>query len=173
MAVIRSAKRPLVVCGGGVIYSGATDALRSFVETTGIPECETQAGKGALAFDHPLALGAVGVTGTLAANRMAREADVVIGIGTRWTDFTTASRTAFPRDDVRFVNVNVAAMDALKLGGVQVVADARVALERLCAVGAVADDAYRAEARRLHDEWDAEVTRLYALGHAPDRKSVV
>ena len=167
MAAIRAAKRPLVVAGGGVIYSGATEMLQRFVDATGIPECETQAGKGALPFDHPLALGAVGVTGTLAANRMARDADVVIGIGTRWSDFTTASRTAFQREGVRFVNVNVAEIDAVKLGGVQVLADARVALERLCALGPVAEDAYRAEARRLHDEWDREVTRLYALGGAP------
>ncbi len=167
IAVIRSADRPLIVAGGGVIYSGATDALRRSVDATGIPECETQAGKGALRFDHPLALGAVGATGTRAANAMAREADVVIGIGTRWTDFTTASRSAFQREGVRFVNVNVAEVDATKFGAVQLVADARVALEQLCAAGAVAGEAYRAEARRHHDEWDREVTRLYALGNAP------
>jgi len=167
LTLIRAAKRPIIVAGGGVIYSGATDMLRRFVEATGIPECETQAGKGALPFEHPLALGGVGATGTSAANTMAREADVVIGIGTRWTDFTTASRTAFQRDGVRFVNVNVAEVDAVKLGGVQVVADARAALERLCAVGPVTNGAYRAEARRLHDDWDTEVGRLYALGNAP------
>jgi 3D-(3,5/4)-trihydroxycyclohexane-1,2-dione acylhydrolase (decyclizing) len=165
--VMRAAKRPLVVAGGGVIYSGAADALRRFVDTTGIPECETQAGKGALPFDHPLALGAVGATGTRAANAMAREADVVIGIGTRWTDFTTGSRTAFQREGVRFVNVNVAEMDAGKLSGVPLVADARAALEQLCALGRLTDEGYRAEARRLHDEWDAEVTRLYSLGNTP------
>ncbi len=167
IALIREAKRPLVVAGGGVIYSRATDALRRFVDTTGIPECETQAGKGSLPYDHPFALGAIGVTGTLAANRVARDADLVIGVGTRWSDFTTASRTAFQRDGVRVINVNVAEMDASKLGGVGLVADARAALEALCAVGSVTDDAYRAEARRLHDEWDREVTRLYALGSAP------
>jgi 3D-(3,5/4)-trihydroxycyclohexane-1,2-dione acylhydrolase (decyclizing) len=167
VALIRSAKRPLIVAGGGVIYSGATDALRRFVEMTGIPECETQAGKGSLPFDHPLALGAVGATGTRAANEIARGADVVIGIGTRWTDFTTASRTAFQHEGARFVSVNVAELDALKLGGIPVLADARAALEQLCEVGPVAADAYRAEARRLHEQWDAEVTRLYALGNAP------
>jgi 3D-(3,5/4)-trihydroxycyclohexane-1,2-dione acylhydrolase (decyclizing) len=167
VALMKSAKRPLLVAGGGVIYSGATEMLRRFVETTGIPECETQAGKGALRYDHPLALGAVGVTGTSAANRIARDADLVIGVGTRWSDFTTASRTAFQREGVRIVNVNVAEMDALKLGAVAVVADARVAFERLCAAGPVTDEAYRAEARRLHDEWDREVARLYALGNAP------
>jgi len=167
LTVIRGAKRPLVVAGGGVIYSGATEALERFVDLTGIPECETQAGKGALPYDHPLALGAVGVTGTLAANTVTRDADVVIGIGTRWTDFTTASRSAFQHPGVRFVNVNVAEMDAGKLGAVAVVADARAALEQLCGIGSIATGAYRAEAERLHDEWDREVTRLYALGHAP------
>lgn len=167
MAIIRAAKRPLLVAGGGVIYSGATEALRRFVEATGIPECETQAGKGALAYDHPQALGAIGATGTLAANRVARDADVVIGVGTRWSDFTTASRTAFQRDGVRIVTVNVAEVDAGKLGATAVVADARLALEQLRAVGRVATDTYVAEARRLHDEWDREVSRLYALGNAP------
>ena len=106
--VIRAARRPMIVAGGGVIYSEATDALRAFAENTGIPVAETQAGKGSLSYDHPLSLGAVGATGTTAANAIAREADVVIGIGTRYSDFTTASRTAFGADDVRFVNVNVA-----------------------------------------------------------------
>lgn len=165
--LIRAAKRPLIVAGGGVIYSGATEALRRFVDATGIAECETQAGKGALPYDHPLALGAIGATGTRAANALAREADVVIGIGTRWTDFTTASRSVFQRPDVRFVNVNVADADAFKLGAVPVLADARAALEALCGIGPVTDEAYRADARRLHDEWDAEVARLYALGNVP------
>ncbi len=166
-AIVRDAKRPLLVAGGGVIYSGASDALRRFVDATGIPECETQAGKGALRYDHPLALGALGVTGTVAADRIARDADVVIGVGTRWTDFTTASRSVFQREGVRFVNVNVAELDVHKLGGAAVTADARIALDALRAVGRVSDDAYAAEVRRLRDEWDAEVTRLYALGHAP------
>src|SRR5207244_5052188 len=115
--LIRAAQRPLVVAGGGVIYSEATDALRRFVEATGIPVGETQAGKGSLPYDHPSALGAIGVTGTFAANRFAAEADLVIGFGTRWSDFTTASKTAFKDPDVRFVNVNVADFDAAKHGG--------------------------------------------------------
>src|SRR5205823_12862457 len=106
--VLRSAHRPLVVAGGGVGYAEATGALREFVEATGIPMAETQAGKGSLPYDHPLAVGAVGSTGTTAANRLAREADVVLGVGTRYSDFTTASRTAFANPAVRFVNVNVA-----------------------------------------------------------------
>src|SRR6266699_2853030 len=107
-ALIRSAKRPLIVAGGGVIYSEATDALRAFVEQTGIPVAETQAGKGSLSYDHPASLGAIGATGTFAANRVAAEADLVIGVGTRWSDFTTASKTAFREAGVRFINVKVA-----------------------------------------------------------------
>ena len=167
VALLRAARRPLIVAGGGAIYSGATDALRRFVDASGIPVAETQAGKGSLPYDHPLSLGAIGATGTLAANRIARDADLVIGIGTRWTDFTTASKTAFARPEVRFVNVNVAEADAGKHSAVAIVADARLAIEALAAAGTRVADAYRAEATRLHDEWDREVDRLYALGHAP------
>src|SRR5207249_3986007 len=92
---IRSSRRPLIVAGGGVIYSEATETLRDLVERTGIPVGETMAGKGSLRFDNPLNLGAIGATGTLAANRIARDADLVIGVGTRYSDFTTASKTAF------------------------------------------------------------------------------
>src|SRR5438876_6479730 len=104
---IRASKRPLIVAGGGLIYSEATETLRRFVDQTGIPVGETMAGKGSLAYDHPLNLGAIGATGTPAANRLARDADLVIGIGTRYSDFTTASKTAFQGPDVRFVNINV------------------------------------------------------------------
>jgi 3D-(3,5/4)-trihydroxycyclohexane-1,2-dione acylhydrolase (decyclizing) len=169
VAAIRGARRPLIVAGGGVIYSEATDALRSFVDATGIPVTETQAGKGSLPYDHPLALGAVGATGTTAANRMARDADLVIGIGTRYSDFTTASRTAFGYPGVRFVNVNVAAPDAAKQAGVGLVADAREALTAL--TGALRDwsvePALRQEAARLAAEWDDTVERAYHLGHRP------
>jgi 3D-(3,5/4)-trihydroxycyclohexane-1,2-dione acylhydrolase (decyclizing) len=169
VALIRTAKRPLIVAGGGVIYSQATGALRAFVEQTGIPVAETQAGKGSLPYDHPASLGAVGVTGTFAANRIAADADVVIGIGTRWSDFTTASRTAFRNPDVRYVNVNVADFDAAKLDGVALVADARVTLEQLAAAlaGHQVDAEYRQLAARLNREWDEEVSRLYNLGHKP------
>jgi 3D-(3,5/4)-trihydroxycyclohexane-1,2-dione acylhydrolase (decyclizing) len=168
-ARIRSARRPLIVAGGGVIYSGATEALRRLCEQTGIPVGETQAGKGSLPYDHPSALGAIGVTGTFAANRIAAEADLVIGIGTRWTDFTTASKTAFSNPDVRFVNINVADFDAAKHAGLALVGDARATLERLSELleGFGVDDAYRAEVARLNADWDAEVERLYTLGHAP------
>jgi 3D-(3,5/4)-trihydroxycyclohexane-1,2-dione acylhydrolase (decyclizing) len=169
VAFIREAERPLVVAGGGVIYADATDALRSFVEHTGIPVAETQAGKGSLPYDHPSALGAVGATGTFAANRIAAEADVVIGIGTRWSDFTTASKTAFRDPDVRFVNVNIADFDAAKLEGVAIVADARSTLERLAEAleGYQVDTTYRERAATLNRQWDDEVSRLYGLGFGP------
>ena len=131
--LVRAAKRPLIVAGGGVIYSEAVGALRELVDASGIPVCETQAGRGALVSDHLLSLGAVGATGTSAANRLARDADLVIGVGTRWSDFTTSSKSAFQDPDVRFVNINVAAFDAAKLSGLAVIADARVALEELAA----------------------------------------
>jgi 3D-(3,5/4)-trihydroxycyclohexane-1,2-dione acylhydrolase (decyclizing) len=164
---IRVAKRPLIVAGGGVIYACASDALRRFVDETGIPVAETQAGKGSLPFDHPSALGAIGATGTSAANRIAKDADLVIGIGTRWTDFTTASKTLFQSPEVRFVNVNVADVDVHKLGAIAVTADARVTLDALSISGYRVDAAYRDTCTRLAKEWDAEVTRLYALRHTP------
>jgi 3D-(3,5/4)-trihydroxycyclohexane-1,2-dione acylhydrolase (decyclizing) len=169
VALIGEAKRPLIVAGGGVVYSEATEALRSFCEQTGIPVGETQAGKGSLPYDHPSALGAIGVTGTFAANRLAAEADVVIGIGTRWSDFTTASKTAFRAEGVRFVNLNVADFDAAKQSALALVGDARAGLDRLATLlaGWTVDDAYRAEAARLNREWDDEVGRLYSLGHGP------
>jgi 3D-(3,5/4)-trihydroxycyclohexane-1,2-dione acylhydrolase (decyclizing) len=169
VAAILGAKRPLIVAGGGVIYSEATEALRALCDATGIPVGETQAGKGSLPYDHPSSVGAIGATGTFAANRLAAGADLVLGIGTRYSDFTTASKTAFRAADVRFVNVNVADFDAAKHSGIRVVADARVALEQLAEAlaGWSVDAAYRAEAARLNTEWDAEVARLYSLGHGP------
>ena len=169
VAAIRASRRPLIVSGGGTIYSEATEALRAFVEATGIPVAETFAGKGSLPYDHPAAVGAIGATGTTAANALAREADLVIGIGTRYSDFTTASRTAFQRPDVRFVNVNVAAFDAAKLSAVGLQADARAALEALSArlSGWSVDPAYRERATALARDWDATVSAAYALGHGP------
>jgi 3D-(3,5/4)-trihydroxycyclohexane-1,2-dione acylhydrolase (decyclizing) len=167
--VLRSARRPLIVAGGGVIYSEATEALRLFAEATGIPVAETQAGKGSLRYDHPLSVGAVGTTGTTAANALAREADVVLGIGTRWSDFTTASRSAFAAPGVRFVNVNIAAFDAAKHSGVAVVADARRALEALteALAGWGTDPDYRERAYALAQQWDATVERAYRLDNSP------
>src|SRR5204862_2327470 len=171
--LIRAAQHPLIVAGGGVIYGEATDALRAFCEQTGIPVGETQAGKGSLPYDHPCNLGAIGVTGTFAANRMAAQADLVIGIGTRWSDFTTASKTAFRSEDVRFVNVNVADFDAHKHAGLALVGDARATLEWLgeALQNWAVEDAYRAEAARLNREWDEEVSRASAVEHEPPAQS--
>jgi 3D-(3,5/4)-trihydroxycyclohexane-1,2-dione acylhydrolase (decyclizing) len=168
-AKIRASHHPMVVAGGGTIYSEATEALRRFSAQTGIPVAETQAGKGALPYDHPSALGGIGVTGTFAANRIAAEADLVIGVGTRWSDFTTASKTAFRNPDVRFVNVNISDFDAAKHAGLQLVGDARATLESLAELleGFAVEDTYRNQAASLNREWDAEVERLYTLGHGP------
>ena len=168
-ALIRSSRRPMIVAGGGVIYSEATEALRRLVEQTGIPVGETQAGKGSMPYDHPLALGAVGATGTLAANRAAREADLVIGVGTRWSDFTTASKTVFQNPDVRFVNVNVADFDAHKHAGLALVGDARATLEALSKPlgGYEVEAEYREQSVEAAQEWDREVERLYTLEHGP------
>jgi 3D-(3,5/4)-trihydroxycyclohexane-1,2-dione acylhydrolase (decyclizing) len=169
VAAIRDSQRPLLVAGGGVLFSEASEALAKFCETTGIPVAETQAGKGSLPYDHAQCLGAVGVTGTLAANPVAREADLVIGIGTRYSDFTTASMTAFQNQAVRFVNINTAEFDAIKLSAIPMVADARVALERLteALAGYRVDAEYAARVRDLRLKWEVEVERLYHLGLAP------
>src|SRR5579885_1991032 len=166
---IQASKRPLIVAGGGVIYSEATELLQRFVEQTGIPVGETMAGKGSLCYDNPLSLGAIGATGTFAANRIAKDADLVIGIGTRYSDFTTASRTAFQNPDVRFLNINVAEFDAFKHAALPLVGDARATLEELLPLlaGYAVDQEYRAEATRLHQQWDEEVERIYAIRHEP------
>jgi 3D-(3,5/4)-trihydroxycyclohexane-1,2-dione acylhydrolase (decyclizing) len=168
-ALIRAADRPIIVAGGGVIYSEATDALRQLVDATGIPVGETQAGKGSLPYDHPSNLGAIGATGTFAANRLAREADVVIGIGTRWTDFTTASHTAFGNAHAHFINLNVLDFDARKNSGHALVGDARAGIDGLRGRmgGYTVDASYRDLAARLNKEWDREVERLYHLNHQP------
>ena len=162
-AVIRSAERPFIVAGGGVHYSGAEDALQALCDATGIPVGETQAGKGSLLHGHPQLMGAVGSTGTTAANALAREADVVIGVGTRWSDFTTASRTAFPDNNIRFVNLNVARFDAGKHSGLQVVGDAREALTALA--DALEGYAVASVARKRHEslwrQWSDRVVTAY------------
>ncbi|MHB1535986.1 MAG: 3D-(3,5/4)-trihydroxycyclohexane-1,2-dione acylhydrolase (decyclizing) [Acidimicrobiales bacterium] len=167
--LIRRSRRPLIVAGGGVVYSEATEALRMLAEATGMPVAETQAGKGSLRYDHAQAVGAVGSTGTTAANALASQADVVIGVGTRWSDFTTASRTAFGAPGVRFVNCNVAAFDASKQGGAPVVGDARVIIEGLTAAlqGWSVDPRYRSEATALAQEWDRGVEEAYRQAHQP------
>jgi 3D-(3,5/4)-trihydroxycyclohexane-1,2-dione acylhydrolase (decyclizing) len=167
--VIRGGKRPLIVVGGGAIYSEATDALSRLVKRTGIPVGETQAGKGSLPFDHAGALGAIGATGTPAANRVAGEADVVIGVGTRYSDFTTGSKTAFQNPEVRFININIAESDSHKLGALALTGDARATLEALDAglEGWTVEAGYRKRCEELRAEWDTEVSRLYSLGHGP------
>ncbi|MEK6345404.1 MAG: thiamine pyrophosphate-dependent enzyme, partial [Curtobacterium sp.] len=168
VSAIRSAKRPVIVAGGGVLYSDASEQLAAFVEATGIPVGTSQAGGGSLVWDHPQYLGGVGATGTAAANAMAAQADVVIGIGTRYSDFTTASRTAFQDPDVTFVNVNVAAFDAYKHGTqLPLIADAREALVALTAAlttdsSYAVDAGYAAEIAQRKQEWDAVVDAAFA-----------
>jgi 3D-(3,5/4)-trihydroxycyclohexane-1,2-dione acylhydrolase (decyclizing) len=164
---IRAAKRPLIVCGGGVLMSEASEALNDFAARAGIPVAETQAGKGALAWNHAQVAGAIGATGSLAANRLAREADLVIGIGTRYSDFTSASMTAFQNPRVKFVNINTAEFDAYKVGAIPVVADARVALERLATalMENKVSAGYAAEIAQLKTQWEAEVDRLFHLNN--------
>lgn len=167
--LIKNSKRPLIVAGGGVLFSDACQALDVFTRQTGIAVSETQAGKGSLPYDHPQCLGAIGATGTLAANRVARDADLVIGIGTRYSDFTTASKTAFQNPEVKFININLFEMDAYKHSGLALTADARVTLEelsqsiRVCQVS----PEYTAEIKTLKTEWEHETDRLYHLDHHP------
>src|SRR5579875_590326 len=168
-ATIRNSQRPLIVCGGGVIYAEATEVLQRLVDQTGIPVGETMAGKGSMRYDHPLCLGAIGATGTFAANRVAREADLVIGIGTRYSDFTTASKTAFQTPSVRFININVTGFDAGKHLALPLIGDAKATLEELLPLlaGYSVDPAYRNQAAQLHREWEQEVERIYAIRNTP------
>ncbi|MFE6964832.1 3D-(3,5/4)-trihydroxycyclohexane-1,2-dione acylhydrolase (decyclizing) [Agromyces sp. NPDC057679] len=164
VAAIRAAKRPFIVAGGGVLYSGAEEVLRRFVEATGIPVGTTQAGGGSLPWDHPAYLGGVGATGTTAANRLAAEADLVIGVGTRYSDFTTASRTAFQHPEVQFVNLNVASFDAYKHGTqLPLIADAREGLKALARAleGYRVGDGQRERMAREKAEWDAAVDAVF------------
>src|SRR5271156_5446989 len=166
---IRSSQRPLIIAGGGVIYSEATGELSRFASRTGIPVAETHGGKGSLHADHPQSVGAMGVTGSSAANRLAVDADLVIAIGTRLSDFTTASKTAFQNPAVCFVNINVAEFDAFKHAALPLTADALQTLEELG--GAVSSwqvpQTYQREIARLRTAWDQEVDRIYARRHGP------
>jgi 3D-(3,5/4)-trihydroxycyclohexane-1,2-dione acylhydrolase (decyclizing) len=170
--MLEVAQRPLIVSGGGTIYSDAADALRYLAEAFGIPVCETQAGKGVLSWSHVCNVGPVGSNGALSANALAREADLVIAVGTRLADFTTASKTAFQHPQVRFVAINVAPSDASKLGARAIVADAQRALVALLAElkksgyrGTSSD--YRARIARLKDDWDGRVTHW----RTPEKRS--
>ncbi|MFI6810793.1 3D-(3,5/4)-trihydroxycyclohexane-1,2-dione acylhydrolase (decyclizing) [Nonomuraea sp. NPDC050328] len=166
VALLRGSARPLIIAGGGVIYSEATEALAAFAEQYGIPVGETQAGKGSLPYGHPLAAGAVGATGSTAANALARDADLIIGIGTRYSDFTTASRTLFA-PGTPFLNLNIAAFDAAKLTGLQLVADARTGLAELheaCSGWSGTTAEYRSRVAELVRRWDDTVEAAYSLG---------
>jgi 3D-(3,5/4)-trihydroxycyclohexane-1,2-dione acylhydrolase (decyclizing) len=168
-AWIRSAQRPLMIAGGGVIYSAATEVLSSFAARTGIPVAETQAGKGSLSFDHGQSVGAIGVTGTLAANQLAATADLILALGTRFSDFTTASKTAFQNPDLRLINVNITEFDASKQAGLPLLGDARIALAELSdALSSYrVPESYASEICRLRGEWTKEVDRIYGRRHGP------
>ncbi|QXG27651.1 3D-(3,5/4)-trihydroxycyclohexane-1,2-dione acylhydrolase (decyclizing) [Pseudomonas viridiflava] len=170
LALLVGKRKPLLICGGGVRYSGAAQALQAFAERFGIPFAETQAGKSAIISAHPLNMGGIGETGTIAANRLAKEADLIIGVGTRYSDFTTASKWLFQNPDVQFLNLNVGAFDVQKLDGVQVLADAQVALQAL--TGQLESRDYRAAwgdaPRAAKAELDAEVDRVYAVEYQPE-----
>lgn len=166
VGLLKGKKRPLIIAGGGVKYSEAEKELVAFAEALGIPVAETQAGKSSISWRHPLSVGGVGVTGTLAANRLARDADLIIGVGTRYSDFTTASKWAFRNPDVSFLNINISAFDAAKLSGVSLVCDAKAGLNAL--LEAAKRTGWRSgyadgEIAALKAEWDREVDRLYGL----------
>lgn len=167
--LIRASDKPLIVAGGGVIYSDACDELARFVEATGVPAGETQAGKGSLRFDNPRCLGALGHTGAKGAIEIAAEADVIIGVGTRYNDFVTQSKSGFANPNARFVNINLDAFDAGKHNSLSLVGDAKATLQELRAAlkGYATDSDYQARVQRLNAEWDAEVTRVYGLEHGP------
>ena len=161
-AAIRASKKPIIIAGGGVLYSDATDALCTFADRTGIPVGETQSGKGAMMWDHALAVGSTGVSGSAATSPLQNEADLVICVGTRLTDFTTASKTVFENPEVRFIGINVAEMDAYKHAAIPVVADARAALEELLGLtaGYSTSPEYRSRITTLRDRWHAEIDRV-------------
>lgn len=163
--LIRRKKKPMLICGGGVRYSEAHEAFRQFAEQFNIPFGETQAGKSAIVSDHELNLGGVGTTGGLAANLIAKEADLVIGVGTRFTDFTTASKSLFQQPEVEFLTLNVAEFDAHKLDATAVVADAQVALNAIGQQLAEAGyrSSYRDEITDAKAAWNAELARLFAV----------
>lgn len=165
VAWIRASKKPMIVAGGGVLYAEATESLKSFVDATGIPVAETFAGKGSLPFNHPMNLGAVGATGTPGANKISNEADLVIGIGTRYSDFTTASKTAFQNPEVKFININVAEFDAFKHGALPLTSDAKVCLEELGTLLAEfqTEKVYQQEVAALNADWDRYVSSIYQV----------
>src|SRR5690606_37049805 len=169
-ALFKNSKKPLIICGGGVRYSEAADALDRFVRAFHIPFAESQAGKSALPSTHPLNLGGIGVTGNAAANRIAKEADLVIGVGTRFTDFTTASKRLFQNENVAFATINISDFHASKLDATKMVADARAGLEDLQAelekIGY--RSGYGEEIERAKQDWQRELQRLYQTDFRAD-----
>ena len=163
--IIMASKKPVIIAGGGVIYSQATEILKKLVEQTGIPVAETFAGKGSLPYNHPSNLGATGATGTPAANEFTSEADLIIGIGTRYSDFTTASKTAFQNPDVRFININIADFDSSKHSALPLTSDAKVCLEELfeLLIGYKVSDEYIEHCSNLNKEWDKQVSEFYEV----------
>ncbi|MCZ8517945.1 MULTISPECIES: 3D-(3,5/4)-trihydroxycyclohexane-1,2-dione acylhydrolase (decyclizing) [Paenibacillus] len=168
-ALLQASKRPLLIAGGGVLYASAMQELRDFADAFGIPVAETQAGKSAMPWDHPLNVGAIGVTGTRAANLLAKEADVIIGVGTRYSDFTTSSKSAFA-SGAQFININVSIMDAAKWGGAALTGDAKVGLKALGEALSARQGGYHSSYSQggiadLKRQWDAEVDALFSLGN--------
>lgn len=165
VSLIKASKKPVIVSGGGVIYSEATEILKQLVERTGIPIAETFAGKGALPYNHPSNLGAVGATGTSGANEITEQADLVIGIGTRYSDFTTASKTAFQNPDVKFININIADFDSWKHSALPLTGDAKVILEELLEslTDYKVDDEYCSRIASLSKTWDDQVSGFYKV----------
>lgn len=164
-SLIRGAKKPVIIAGGGVIYSKATEILKQICDQTGIPVAETFAGKGSLPFDHPSNLGAAGVTGTPGANELLSQADLILAVGTRYTDFTTASKTLFKNPEVKFVNINIAEFDSNKHSGLAVTSDARACLGELAVSleGYQVTPAYRAYAASLNSKWDKQVAEFFSV----------
>jgi 3D-(3,5/4)-trihydroxycyclohexane-1,2-dione acylhydrolase (decyclizing) len=171
LSALKKSRKPMLICGGGVKYSEAAEAFKAFAEELNIPFAETQAGKSAIPWDHSLNLGGVGTTGNLAANTIAQEADLVIGVGTRYTDFTTASKWVYQNEQVQFLNINIAPFDSYKLDAVRVTADAKVSLERLLEA-VKADGGFRSEWKEeiadARDAWDRELKRLYAIRYTQE-----
>ncbi|WP_404939559.1 3D-(3,5/4)-trihydroxycyclohexane-1,2-dione acylhydrolase (decyclizing) [Pseudomonas sp. JDS08PS003] len=165
LALLKGKRKPLIICGGGVKYSGANRALQVFAERFGIPFAETQAGKSAVVSEHPLNVGGIGETGCLAANLLAKDADLIIGIGTRYSDFTTSSKWLFQHPEVEFLNLNISPCDGLKLDGVQLLADAQLGLQALSE--ALGRSGYRAawdgQISAAKAQLDAEVDRVYQV----------
>ena len=170
VALIQRKKKPLLVCGGGVRYSEAHEAFRLFAEHFVIPFGETQAGKSAIVASHPLNMGGIGTTGGLAANLLAKDADLIIGVGTRFTDFTTASKSLFSHPDVEFININVAEFDACKLDALKIIADAKEGLNALEA--SLSTTGYQAswgdEISQVKQRWQQELERLFSIKYHAD-----